>query len=172
MKYLYRQASCLNQSCRKILVSALIQCHFDYTVSAWYSGVSQNSKHRLQTAQNKMVRYILNLGPGWHVGQDQLSSLNFMNVENRVKFLKLCHVHKIFNNNCAIYLHEHFLKLSNVHRYSTRGSAYNFMVPKVKSLADSSFYFSATREWNSLPVYIKSIGNISGFKSAIRRYLQ
>ena len=42
LKYLYRQASCLNQNCRKILVSALIQCHFDYAVSAWYSGLIRN----------------------------------------------------------------------------------------------------------------------------------
>ena len=172
IKYLYRQASCLNQRCRKILVSALIQCHFDYAVSAWYSGSSQSSKHRLQTTQNKMIRFILNWGPRTHVGQEQLSSLNFLNVENRVKYLKLCHVHKIFNNNCADYLHENFQKLSEVHGYRTRGSAFNFLVPKVKSLADSSFYFSAIREWNSLPGNIKGINNISGFKCAIRRLFQ
>ena len=114
----------------------------------------------------------MNLGPRTHVGREELSSLNFLNVENRVKFLKLCHVHKIFNNNCAVYLSEHFQKLSDVHRYPTRGSAFNFMVPKVKNLADSTFYFSAIREWNSLPDKIKDISNISGFKSAIHGHFQ
>ncbi len=79
LRYLYCQASCLNQNSRKILCSALIQCHFDYAASAWYSGISQALKNRLQTTQNKLVRFILNLR----------TSLNFkfLTIENRVRFL-------------------------------------------------------------------------------------
>ena len=171
LKFLYRQASCLNQNCRKILCSALIQCHFDYAASAWYSGLSKNLKNRSQTTQNKMARFILNLGPRAHVDQELLSTLKCLNVESRVKFLKLCHVQKILNNNSASYLKEHFTQTSTFHRYNTRGSAFNFSVPKIKSHADSTFYFSAIREWNKLPENIKCIKSLHGFKSAIRKYL-
>ena len=172
LKFLYRQGKCLNQDSRKILCSALVQCHFDYASSSWYSGLSQKTKLRLQTTQNKMVRFILNLGPRDHVDQQQRSTFNYLSVENRVKFLKLCHVYKICNNTCAKYMHEHFCKVSNVHRYNTRGSANNnYQVPKIKSHADSSFYFSAIKEWNNLPKHLKHVSNIAGFKSAIHGYL-
>ena len=73
---------------------------------------------------------------------------------------------------CAKYMHEHFCKVSNVHRYNTRGSANkNYQVPKIKSHADSSFYFSAMKEWNNLPEHLKDVNNIAGFKSAIHGYL-
>jgi hypothetical protein len=172
MKFMYRQGSCLNQNCRKILCSALIQCHFDYACCSWYSGLSRELQHKLQTTQNKMIRFILNVGPRTHIGQKDLSSLNFMNVNDRVTFLKLCHVHKIFYENGAPYLRENFLKLSNVHHHRTRGSHFNFIVPKIKSSASSTFYFTAIREWNVLPDNIRCITNFLTFKSAIRKFLE
>jgi hypothetical protein len=171
LKFLYRQANCLDQNSRKILCTALIQCHFDYAASSWYSGLSQKSKIRLQTSQNKMVRFILNKGPRTHVGQSELSTIQYLNVNNRVKFLKLCHAYKIFHLSSPKYLQQFFTKTSSVHKYPTRGSAYNFHVPKVKSSAGSTFYFSAIREWNFLPNHIKCANDLKQFKSAIRGYL-
>ena len=170
LKYLYRQAHCLDQDSRKILCSVLIQCHFDYAASSWYSGISADLKTRLQRTQNKMARFILNLGPRAHIGQHELSTLHYLNVENRVKFLKLCHVYKIFDNSSPSYLKQFFTRTSTIHRYPTRGSSYNFHFPKVKSLASSTFYFSAIKEWNSLPDDIKCAKTLSQFKGAIRRY--
>ena len=118
-----------------------------------------------------MARFILNLGPRAHVDQELLSTLKYLNVENRVRFLKLCHVHRIFNHNSAPYLTEHFIKISDFHRYNTRGSAFNFIVPKIKSSADRTFYFSSIKEWNKLPDKLKCISELDGFKCAIRKYL-
>ena len=38
IKFLYRQAKNVSQETKKLLTSALIQCHFDYACSAWYDG--------------------------------------------------------------------------------------------------------------------------------------
>ena len=171
MKFMYRNGSCLNQNCRKILCSALIQCHFDYSSSSWYSGLSQRLKNKLQITQNKMVRYILNLEPRTHIGQTELGSLNFLNVECRVKFLKLCHVHKIYYGSSAPYLCQFFTKTSEIHNYNTRRRLFNFHVPKIKSSADTTFYYSAIRDWNMLPNDIKNIPNLNQFKGAIRKHL-
>ena len=54
VKFLYRNA-------RKLLVSALIQCHFDYSCMSWHSGLTKKSKSRLQVAQNKAIRFMLDL---------------------------------------------------------------------------------------------------------------
>lgn len=58
LKFMYRKASCLSTETRKTLTTALIQCHFDYSCSSWYAGVSQTLKNKLQIAQNKTVRFI------------------------------------------------------------------------------------------------------------------
>ena len=44
LKFLYRQANQVSQETKKLLVSALIQCHFDYACMAWYSGLTKKCK--------------------------------------------------------------------------------------------------------------------------------
>ena len=39
LKFLWRHAKFLNTNSRKLSASALIQCHFDYACSAWFSGL-------------------------------------------------------------------------------------------------------------------------------------
>ncbi len=105
---MYRQANFLNQESHKTLCSALIQCHFDYSCSSLYSGVTQTLAGKLQVAQNKMVRFIQLMEPRTHVGQEELSSMGMLDVKFRVKQLRLNHAHKIYNNSSPLYLAENF----------------------------------------------------------------
>jgi hypothetical protein len=41
LKFLYRKGNCLDLYTKKLLVSALIQCHYDYGCSVWYYGMRQ-----------------------------------------------------------------------------------------------------------------------------------
>ena len=82
----------------KNLCSALILCHFDYSCSSWYDGLTNGLKRKLQIAQNKVVRFIDSPGPRTRITADILAKLNLLNVETRVKQLRLNHVHKIFYN--------------------------------------------------------------------------
>ena len=50
VKFLYRNANKFNMKTKQLLVSALIQCHFDYGCSSWYCGLSKMAKSRLQVA--------------------------------------------------------------------------------------------------------------------------
>ena len=59
VKFLYRNARNFDRKTKKLLVSALIQCHFDYACTSWYSGLTKKS--RLQVAQNKVIRFMFNL---------------------------------------------------------------------------------------------------------------
>ena len=58
IKFLYRQTRHFNMKTKKLLTPALIKCHFDYASAAWYSGLTKKYKNRLQTTQNKIVRYL------------------------------------------------------------------------------------------------------------------
>ena len=81
-------------------------------------------------------------------------------VDDRVKFLCLCHAHKVFYNTYAPYLSDNFIRVSEVHRYNTRNSSFNFRLPKVKGAAFSTFFNYAIHDWNSLPNEIKKIKHL------------
>ena len=131
LKFLYRQCSFLEEKLRKSICSALIQCHLDYACSSWYSGLNKQLKKKLQICQNKTVRFIKNLGPRSHIGFSELDSLKMLNVDFRVKQLRLSHVHKINNETGPSYMSEHFIKTSEVHHHFTRNSIENFVLPSV-----------------------------------------
>ncbi len=63
IKFLYRQARYFPTALKKALCQSLVQSHIDYAISSWYAAMSQKAKTKLQIIQNKMVRFILDLGP-------------------------------------------------------------------------------------------------------------
>ena len=131
----------------------------------------------LKTSKNseQNCAFITNQGPRSNVGQYECSQIGYMSVGERVKFLRLCHTHKIFYNISAPYLHGNFVRVREVHtctgRYDTRSSSFNFRVPNVKGAASSTFFNCAIHDWNSLPKEIKRIKNLNQFKSAIKTNL-
>ena len=140
LKFLFRHAGCLNQKTRKILCNALILCYFDYACSSWYTSLSQHFKNRLQTMQNKVVRFILNLGPRDHIGQEQRDKLGMLSVKDRVTQLNLNKVFKIFHGTSPTYLNSNFIRITSVHNHSTRVRPYNFKIPKIQNSADKTFF--------------------------------
>ena len=106
LKFLYRHANCLDQYSRKTLCQALIQCHMDYSCSSWFSGLNKSFKSKLQICQNKIVRFILNLGPRSHIGQGELDQLGLLSVQDRASQLKLHHVYKIFHRSAPSYMYK------------------------------------------------------------------
>ena len=71
-----------------MLISALIQCHFDYTCSAWYNGLSKKLKCRMQCTHNKIIRFMLNAPWRFHVGANEFKHVGLLPIEYRVEQLK------------------------------------------------------------------------------------
>jgi len=169
LKFLYRHSKCLNQHCKKILCSALCQSYFDYACSSWFTGIGIKYKNKLQIIQNKIVRFITNKDSRSHIGALELQEINMINVNDRVNYLKMCHVFKIKNDSNPKYLKEKFNEIPHLHntRYNEPN---NFFLPRVQGTANNTFYFSAIREWNSLPNSIKSINKLDTFKSQLKEH--
>ena len=104
LKFLYRNGSWLNTRSRLTLSSALIQCYFDYCCSSWHSSLAKSLTKKLQIMQNKVIRFILNLGPRTRITCDILESGNMLYTSDRVTQLQLNHVFNIFNGNAPNYL--------------------------------------------------------------------
>ena len=122
--------------------------------------------------QNKIIRFILDLGPRTHIGSTEFSMVNMLPVSDRVRQLKLNHVFRIMNNQCPEYLKENFTRIKDTQLgLCTRASLNNLFLPRVKNQASHSFYFSAIKEWNALPTKIKDITSEVTFKLSIRDHL-
>ena len=151
LTFLYRNKNCLS------LCSTLIQCHFDYACACWYEGLTNNMNDKLQIAQNKIVRFILNLHHRKSVTYIEFEKLGFLNICNRVKQLRLYHVYNIFNNKSPEYMHTNF-KI-NISLYGTRSINSNLCIPPIKGGESTTFFYSGIKDWNSLPDQIKSCNN-------------
>ena len=169
LKFLYRQTRHFDTDTKKLLTSALIQCHFDYASSSWYSGLTKKYKNRLQTTQNKIVRFLLNVPPRTHIGYSEFAQVKMLPVELRVKQLKLNHMHNIFFGKAPSYLTSSFQ--SSTSRHNTRSGPLSLIVPSAKSFGQSSFSYTGATAWNQLPCTIKSINSKSVFKSSVKSYL-
>ena len=171
LKFLFRHSSYFNQTLRKTLCSALLQCHIDYCSTSWFTSLSKFHQHKLQTMQNKMIRYILNLDSRDHVGHHQFDMVNLLDVPNRARQLRLNHMFNIFHSLGPIYFNQNFTKISNIHSYSTRSRSYNFHIPKIGTYTKHSFFYQATLDWNKLPNHIKSSTDKVSFKTAMKKHL-
>ena len=172
LKFLYRFKDMLNFKCRKILCTALIQCHFDYACSSWYPGTSKTLKKKLQIMQNKTTRFILGLDNRTSIRNKELAKTGCLNVSDRVKQLKLGHVHKIKNKTCPKYMTEHFLLLSDINnRPVTRATANDFFPPRVCNNSTNTFYYTGISDWNALPPKVKEIKNYITFKDKLKQTL-
>ena len=115
LKNLYRKSKFLNQNTKKLLASALVQCHYDYSCSFWYSSLSKQTKSKLQISQNKLVRFTLNLQPRTHLSSEHFKRLGWLPIEQRVEQLKLHHVYRVLDGKAPLYLSDHFLSSSTSH---------------------------------------------------------
>ena len=108
LKFLYRKHSFLTQALRRLLCNALIQPHFDYACSAWYPNLTKKLKHRVQTTQNKCMRFCLQLDKLKHISHEEIERLNWLPVTYRFKQCVNTIAFKYFNEQCLNYLNEVF----------------------------------------------------------------
>ena len=171
LKFLYRHQSVLTINLRKKLSIALLLCHLDYCSSSWYPNLTSKFKSKLQVMQNKIARFTLKLPARSHIGQVELNSVGLLNVSDRVCQLRLNNVFKINCGQAPHYLTANFNKLSDTHRYNTRGRRLDFHVPSVKGLGSKSFYYQGICDWNVLPDNIKCQENLQSFKKHVKLFL-
>ncbi len=88
--------------------------------------MSQTAKKKLQVVQNKLIRFMLNLGTSDHVGIEQLNTLGLLNVDDRAEQLRLHNAHKVFYKQAPVYLTANFNKCRNRQGMNTRHRPYNF----------------------------------------------
>ena len=108
LRFLYRKNRFLSQPLRRLLCNAIIQSHFDYGCSAWYPYLNKSLKKKLQTLQNKYIRFCLNLNNRDHIGLTEFEEITWFPRNNRFEQYISSTTFKFFNNRSPAYMNDVF----------------------------------------------------------------
>ena len=163
----------LTPALRRLLCDVLIPPHFDYACSAWYPNLTTKLKNRIQTSQNKCIRFWLQLDKMTHISHKEFKILNWLRVTERFNQCINSIVFKYVNNQCPNYLHEIF-QTAPENNIQTSGSFLKLKCPFHKTNAGQIVlsYIGPTI-WNKTPDLLKRINNLNTFKHNLKeQYLK
>ena len=83
LNFLYQKNRFLTPTLRRLLCNALIQPYFNYACSAWYSNLTKKLKNRVQTSQNKYIRFCREFDKMTHISHKEFETLNWLPVTER-----------------------------------------------------------------------------------------
>ena len=169
LKFLHRKSDFLKFSNRKLLCSALLQSRFDYGYNFFYRGMYCDLVTKFQTAQNKMIRFILEYNSRRHLFAKDFIKAGYLSVEKRYDYLSVNLMYKIYYDQAPSYLCQ-FKKVDSVHSYETRGSVMTYVLPNIKTQGKKTFMYNGAKLWNSLPVSMKRIECMDNFKMKCKKY--
>ena len=110
LKFLHRKNKYLTPNLRRLLCNALIQPHFDCACSAWHHNLSNKLKDKIQTSQNKCIRFCLQLDKMSHISHKEFETINWLSIKERYSQCVNSIAFKYFDNQYPHYLNEVFLK--------------------------------------------------------------
>lgn len=170
LRFLFRQSKFLTTATRKLLSSALIQCHFDYACCWWYKSLTSRDKSRIQILQNKIIRFVLGLSPRSHIGYREFRQINWLPVEKRVDQIILSHLQRILHGKAPSYMEKNFILISQQHSHFTRHSVSNFILDFAKTARRSTFNYISKSLWNQIPNDLRDIRDIKIFKFKLKHF--
>ena len=122
---------------------------------------------KIQAAQNKCIRFYLNLKSTAHIGATEFKAINWLPTKNRMDQCVCVNVMKFFNGTAPAYSAEIF-QPANLGRI-TRRSKFKLEFPLRKSTAGQKcLSYLGSKIWNSLPSDLRSAENANTFKHKIK----
>ena len=127
LKFLYRKQKFLTMPLRRLLCNSLIQPHYDYACSAWYPSLNKRLSKKIQTSQNKCIRFGLNLDNKVNVGINEFIKINWLPTKERVAQCIFVNIFKFFNKMSPQYISEVFHP--SYSRYNTHMATLKLYLP-------------------------------------------
>ena len=146
--------------------SALVSSRLDYCNSLLYNTANKDIA-RLQRVQNCLAR-VVTRSPSFSSPVPLLKSLHWLPVHYRVIF-NICTISYLaFASKQPTYLNS-MLTLARNSRELRSTSSNPLYIPRVKTKAGTrAFSVAEPTLWNSLPVCVKSVGNIVSFRRRLK----
>ena len=170
LKFLYRQRKFLTKPLRRLLCNAMIQPFFDYASSVWYPNINVNLSKRLQAAQNKCMRFCLDLGHRETIRVEHFNEINWLKVDERFAQSVLAIVFSLFDSHCPDYMKEMFSPADQLGP-ETRHSYKKLKIPSRKTNAGlSALSYIGPSTWNKFPTILKVSKNLNTFKHEVKKH--
>ena len=156
-------------SVAKTIATALVSSRLDYCNSLLYNTANKDVA-RLQCVQNCLAR-IVTRSPRFSSSVPFLKSLHWLPVHYRIIF-KICIIsYQALASKQPTYLNSMLTPARNSRELRSTSSN-PLYIPRVKTKAGTrAFSVAAPTLWNSLPVSVKSEGNIVSFRRRLKIYL-
>ena len=168
LRFLYRKNGFLTTALKRSLCNALIQPHFDYACVTWTHGLSSSIQNRLRTAQNKCIRFCLNLNSRAHIGNEHFSTINWLPVDLRVSQCVVAQAFKFCKNPGFNYMSEVFAFPEN-RNIELRNSDWKLDRPgRNKNMGRNCLSWQGPTQWNLLGDNIRATVNYNTFKHKVK----
>ena len=162
IKKISRIKSFLTVKEKNILMCSLVLSKLDYCNSLYY-GINNDLLSKLQYAQNCAARLIYQRRKFDHV-TDIFMKLHWLPVPMRIIYKVLTIVHKCLYQTSPVEIN------SLITFESTR--TFNLQIPRCHmSHGDRAFGIYSAKEWNKLPLYLKTETSVKHFKKHLKTYL-
>ena len=167
LKFLYRKQIFLTPSLKRLLCNALIQPHFDFACLAWYTNLNKKLKKKIQTCQNKCIRFCLHLGNREHIGLKHFKLINWLPTKERFEQCVVSSIYKFINYLAPAYVAEMYCLVEQ--HQSTRSSFQKLFLPfRTTNRGLRTLSYLGPRLWNALPSGVKSTGSVNTFKHKLK----
>lgn len=155
----------------KQVVQALVLSHLDYCSIIW-SSTSESNMNRLQVAQNKAARLILQCPFRTNV-RLMNDSLAWLSVKCRVQYSLICLIKNIIITKTPEILHRTLEFFSDTHYHFTRQSSeHRLVLPRCRTnFKQRMMCYRAMVAWNALPFFLVSESNEMCFKKKLKLFL-
>lgn len=132
-----------------------------------YLGCIFDSNLSVQCAQNKCLRFCLNLDNRAHLDKIQFKEINWLPVNERVNQRMCVLAFNYFNNTSPLYMSEIFIPMNE--RKHTRNSQNRFIIPFRKTnTGQNALSYTGTKLWNALPIDVKLAKNRNALKHKMK----
>ena len=127
-------------------------------------------KRRIQTTQNKCMRFCLQLDKLKYISHEECDRLNWLPVTYRFKQCVNAIVFKYFNEQCPNYLNEVF-DVAIENNFQLRGSFQKLKCPFRKTnTGQIPLSYIGPTFWNKTPDTFKHTKNLNTFKPNLKKY--
>src|ERR1043165_5929990 len=152
----------------QIIACSLVSSRLDYARSV-FVGLPDRDLNRLQRIQNSLARVVLRV-PLRTSSSVLLHQLHWLPVDFRIKFKLACLTYEALNTSTPPYLHSlltPYIPPRCLHSLSTSLLA----EPRCRTVMGSrAFHASAPKEWNRLPLSLRSSNSIPSFKKRLKTH--
>src|SRR6218665_1819060 len=158
---------CLDKTCRRILVQALITSRLDYCNSVLY-GLPSSTLQPLSSVLHAAACLIKDLSPRDHI----TLTLKQLPIHARIAFKISLLMYHIHSRTSPSYMSSMVTPCSASRsrglRSPTRG---DFAVIRTNlKFGNRAFSVAGSREWNSLPVSVRQCTSVAQFKSKLKTH--